>query len=458
MPTITRENISLLNDKITVKVQKDDYMPSFERSLKQYSKSANIPGFRKGMVPSGMIKKMYGPSVFVDEVLRTVEKELNEYMVKEQLEIFAQPLPAKDNDARKLDMNSPAEYSFSFEVGLKPDFKVDAVEKETFTKYVITVTDDMVNDEVERLRNRYGKMTEPEAVSSDENVLNVEFEACDKDGNITEGGIKKGNSLLVKYFKKKIQKELNGKKSGDHIVVKLGDALEEKELEAVAKDLGFNDADAAKKEFFKITIGKVGLVEKRELDEAFFAEMYPGKEIKTEADFRNAIKEDISKYWESQSRNQLHDQIYHALVDHTKIDLPETFLKRWLQEGRENNLTEDQAEQEYPRFNQQLKWTLITDKIVGENNLQVTLDDIKAYSKQQLLGYYGVQSLGEDADWLNAYVDKLIADRKYVEETSHRLMADKVFSWAESKVKTKDKSIGAEEFTKMQNEHHHHHH
>src|SRR5687767_10192241 len=124
MATVTRENIGLLNDKITVKVAKEDYLASFEKSLKTYSKTANIPGFRKGMVPTGMIKKLHGQAVFTDEVLRTVEKELTNYMVNEKLDIFAQPLPSDENDARQIDVNNPEEYVFGFEVGLKPGFTV----------------------------------------------------------------------------------------------------------------------------------------------------------------------------------------------------------------------------------------------------------------------------------------------------------------------------------------------
>src|ERR1700685_2389594 len=122
MATVSRENIGLLTDKITVKVAKSDYLPSFEKALKSYGKQANIPGFRKGMVPSGLIQKMHGSSVFADEVLRTVEKELTTYMSSEKLEIFAQPLPLPENDARQIDMSKPAEYAFAFEVGLKPEF------------------------------------------------------------------------------------------------------------------------------------------------------------------------------------------------------------------------------------------------------------------------------------------------------------------------------------------------
>src|SRR5882672_9053655 len=197
MATITKENIGLLHEKLTVKLEKKDYLPSFEKALKDYSKKANIPGFRKGMVPAGLIKKMYGNSVFTDEVLKSVEKELTEYMTKEKLDIFAQPLPLPENDARQINMGKPDEYSFAFEVGLKPEFNLPELDKVNPTRYKISVNDKMVNEEIERLQLRNGKMTEPETVTGDESVLNVTFTESDENGNLVEGGVQKENSVLV---------------------------------------------------------------------------------------------------------------------------------------------------------------------------------------------------------------------------------------------------------------------
>src|SRR6195952_1758534 len=149
MATVTRENIGLLNEKIVVKVAKDDYLPSFEKAIKDYSKKANIPGFRKGMVPAGMVKKMYGSSVFADEVIKSVEKGLSDYMTNEKLQIFAQPLPLPENDSHKLDMNQPDEYQFSFEVGLKPEFTLVDLAAAPLTLYKVEVTDETVNAEIE---------------------------------------------------------------------------------------------------------------------------------------------------------------------------------------------------------------------------------------------------------------------------------------------------------------------
>jgi trigger factor len=459
MATVTRENISPLNDKITVKLAKDDYLPSFEKALKEYGKKANIPGFRKGMVPAGVIKKMYGNSVLTDEVLRTVEKELTNYMVSEKLDIFAQPLPLPENDARQIDVNTPAEYAFAFEVGLKPDFTIADLGKAKLTRYKIELTDQLINDEMERLQVRNGKMTDPESVTGDDNVINVTFVESNAEGNVTDGGIIKDNSLLVKYFTENFRKNWIGKKKDDFVVLQLATAFEEKEREWILSDLGLSKEDvAAAERYFKVTITKVGLVEKAELNEEFFKNVYPKKDIKTEEEFRAAIKEEINNYWETQTRSQLHHTLYHEILDDTKIDFPESFLKRWIQNGGEQPKTPEEAEHEFPVFANQLKWTLIVNKIVNDNKIEVTVDDIKASAKQQLLSYMQGQVMDEELPWITDYVNKMMQDRKFVEETMHRIQTDKVFSWVETQIKPTEKIIPAEDFNKMQQEHQHHHH
>ncbi|MBL7757475.1 MAG: trigger factor, partial [Chitinophagaceae bacterium] len=189
--------------------------------------------------------------------------------------------------------------------------------------------------------------------------------------------------------------------------------------------------------------------------------------IKTEADFRNKIKEEIQAYWNSQARNQIHDQVFHLLVDKTKIDFPEAFLKRWIktqgeqpQNGEQPVVKSDeQVEQEFPGFISQLKWTLITDKIVQENAIQVNPDEIREFAKQQLFGYMSnMGAAASDQPWVNDYVEKMMKDRKYVEDAYNRIQTQKVFEWSETQVKPVETSITAEDFTKMVEEHQHHHH
>lgn len=453
MASVTRENIGLLNDKLTVLLSKEDYYNGFEQSLKKYAKTANIPGFRKGMVPSGLVKKMYGQGVFSDEVLRKVESELNAYLNKEKLDIFAQPLPL-DNDARALDMNHPTDYSFSFEIGLKPGFDIDT-KKIQVTRYNITVTDEMIQEEVERLQIRNGKMTEPEAVTGDDNVLNVKFIESDAAGNETEGGITKDNSLLVKYFEESFRRSLVGKKNNDTIVLQLNKAFEDKEKEALLSDLGLGKEDGDK--YFKLLITKVGLVEKAELNEAFFLSVYPNKEIKTEADFRDEVKAEIEGHFAQQSRGQVYDQIYHFLVDHTPMDFPESFLKRWLQSGGEQPKNAQEAEKDYPTFVSQLKWTLVSSKLIEENKIEVLPNDIRDFARQQLFSYMGGQlgALGDNQQWVDDYANRMMQDKKFVEDSYHRISADKLFISLEGQVTAKEEAINAEDFAKKL--HHHHH-
>lgn len=454
MATVTRENIGVLNDKIVVKVAKDDYLPSFEKALKNYSKQANIPGFRKGMVPVGMVKKMYGSSVFSDEVIRSVEKGLTDYMVNEKLEIFAQPLPVLDSDRPSFDMNNPSEYAFAFEVGLKPAFLLPDLSSAAFTRYKVIVTDEMIDEEVTRLQVRNGTMTEPDTVTNDENVLNVSFTECDENGIAIENGIKKDNSLLVKYFSEAFRSKWMGKAKGDELVLQLSTAFDEKEREWMLKDLGLDEAGADK--FFSTTITKLGFVEKSPLNEDFFKQVFPASEaMATEAEFREAIKADIQKQWDAQSRNQLMDQIYHQLIDHTRIEFPESFLKRWMQNGGEQAKTPEQVDTEYPSFVNSLKWTLIIDRLVKDNNVQVLPEDIKAFAKNQLLGYMGGQIMDTEQPWMNDYIERMMKDKKFVEDSFHRIQTEKAFAWAETQVNATEKAIAAEDFTKMQNEHHH---
>ena len=463
MATIIKEHIGELHEKLTLKLDKSDYLPSFEKSLKEYSKKANIPGFRKGMVPSGLIKKMYGPSLFTDEVLRSVDRELIKYMEADKLDIFAQPLPV-EMDIRQLDVNNPTDYVFHFEVGMKPEFNLPDLDKAKTTRYSVIVTDEMINNEIARLQNRYGNMKDLNTVTTDDNVLNVQFSEVDENANEIEGGIKKDNSLLVKYFKEDFRKNLYDKTINDFIVVQLDKTFDTKELEWIINDLGLDKNDnTSSQKHFKIQITKIGLLEKKELNEEFFNQLYPGQDVKTESDFRNKIKEEIQAYWDGQARNQLQHQVYHELLDDAEIKFPEGFLKKWMKTQGDSDKdqqpkTDEEIEKEFPSFLNQLKWTLISDKIVRDNAIEVKPDEIRNFAKQQLFSYMGQGNLNDDQPWVKDYIEKMMKDRKYVEDAYSRIQSQKIFEWGETQVNPEIKDISAEEFTKMVEAHQHHHH
>jgi trigger factor len=455
MATVVRENIGLLHDKLTVKVSKDDYFPAFDKKLKEYSKNANIPGFRKGMVPAGMIKKMYGGSIFTDEVIKTVEKELYTYLNNEKPEIFAQPLPLT-NDVAKMDINNPTDYEFGFEMGLKPDYTLVDIAKAKVTLHKVKATDAMADDEISRMQIKGGKMTEPETVDNEENVLNILFTESDKDGNAVEGAASKENSVIVKYLTAATQKKFMGKKAGEVVTVQLSKAFDEDKLAMMLQDLGFEkgDEEAAKK-YFNLEIVKIGLVEKRELNEEFFKEIYPAKDIKTLDELKVAIKEEIQQYWDAQSSNQLQDQLYHYLIDETKMEFPAEFLKRWLQTGGEKPKTAEEAEAEFPGFSNQLKWTLISDKLITDNKLQVSNEELRDSMKVEIMRYFGSMSMGEDTSWVESYIDRMMKDEKQVDSSYRRLVTDKLFKWVEAQVTPKEKEVTGEELGAMMHNHQH---
>ena len=453
MATVSRENIGLLNDKLTVKLSKDDYFPAFEQSLKKYAKSANIPGFRKGMVPAGMIKKMHGSSVYTDEVLKTAEKELNKYMQEEKPDIIGQPLPL-DVDARQLDMNNPSDYAFAFEIGLKPSINID-LKNITVTRHKVDVTKSMIDEEAERLKNRLGTITNPEEVTSEDNALNLTFIESDAEENELEGGVNKEIHLFVKDFDQNFRGQLMGKRKDDTILLQLNNAFRESKREWVAGDLGLLKEDPTSLEkHFKMTITEIRLVEKPEMNEEFFSKAFPEKNISNEDEFRDAVKETIQPQWDAQSKNQLHDQIYHQLIDNIQTDFPRDFLKRWMQKGQEAPKTAEEAEEEYPSFANSLKWTLITSQLTDQFQINVEPAEIKDFAKRQIMGYMGSQS-AEEAPWLDSYAESMLKDKKFIENSYFQLQTSKLFYVLEQEVNVIEDLVTPEELAVMQ--HHHSH-
>ncbi len=453
MATITRENIAPLTDKLTVNLAKEDYYPSFEKSLKTYAKNANIPGFRKGMVPAGLVKKMYGNSVFTDEVLRTVEKELNQYVTEEKLDLLGQPLPLQDNQPMP-DMNQPSDYAFTFEVGLKPDININPQDIHV-TRYKINITEQMIDDEINRLQIRNGKMNNPETVDNDENVLNVELKEADETGNEIEGGITKDTSFILKYFTPDVRPQLIGKKVDDTLTIQLSKAFEDKEREFILTDLALDKNSAVDADkYFIMTIKKIGMVEKSDLNEDFFNTVYPGRDIKTEPEFRDAVKGEIENYYNQQSSNQLHDQIYHYLTDHIHVDFPDAFLKRWLQMNSEKQKSPEEVEAEYPDYTKQLTWSLVAGKMLEDNQISVSPDEIKDAAKMQLMSYMGGQNFN-DLSWIDDYAERMMKDKKFVEQTYAQVQTGKLFQALEGQVQATEEPISAEDFAEKL--HHHHH-
>jgi trigger factor len=459
MATVTRENIGNLHDKIVVKLGKDDYMPTFEKSLKQYAKNANVPGFRKGNVPAGMVRKMYGQSIFGDEVLRAAGTKLEEYLKNESVAIFAQPMILPNEQPLKLDMNDPQEVDFSFEIGLKPEIEITPLKNKTaLTRYKVIVSDKMIEDEVERIKRRYGNAETQEAVTSKDDIIYSKYERCDADGNVLPESQMVEDTVLLEKLPAKLQDMLMGKKNEETLVIRPSDVCTAEELEGFLKD-PLKQGAAAADNYYKLTITRVAKLIPRELDAELFAQLFPNDEIKDEGTFKERIRQELSREYDRVGRERLHNEMYELLVHQTPIQLPVDFLKRWLKEGGEKPKSATEVENEFGGFDHQLRWTLISDKLIGDNNISVSLEEVKDHVKAQVLGYFGMAS-DDDAPWLDSYMQKVMKDNKTMDETYRRLLFDKLFQFLETQFSIAEQEISEEEFYKLQDPHaaHHHHH
>jgi trigger factor len=452
MASVIREQIAKLQDKITVKVTKEDFMPSFEKSLKNYAKTANVPGFRKGMVPAGMVKKMYGQSVFNEEIIRVASKQLEDYLKKEQLAIFAKPMLMSDPMANKLDMNAPADVDFAFEIGIKPEFTIPAIEqKAALTKYKIEVSDTMLNDEIERIARRYGSPEEKDSVESKDDIVYVTFEMAE-----LENAEKIEDTAVLERYPLQLQAMLQGKKANDKLAFKPSEVCSAEELGLFLKNTLKNELAADTS--FKMTLTKVARIIPAELGETLYAQVFQGAEVKDEAMFRDMIRIELGREYERITLERLNNEIYELLVHNTNFDIPVPFLKRWLKEGQEKIKTEAEVEKEFPSFEHQLRWTLISDKIINDNKINVSFEEVNQDIKARVLGYFGMQS-GEEAPWMEGYMQKISKDEKTLNETYQRLMFDRLFQHLHTQFSISETSIAEEAFFKLQDPHaaHHHH-
>ncbi len=459
MATVTRENMGTLHEKVLVKLVKEDYMPSFEKTLKQYAKTANVPGFRKGMVPAGMIRKMYGQSVFGDEVVRTAGKALEDYLKGEQVAIFAQPMILPSEQPLRLDMNNAADMDFAFEIGLKPEFEVTPLKaKNKLTRYKISVGDKMVNDEVERITRKYGKVEDQETIANANDIIYSTYQACDAEGNVNADAKVMEDTVTLEKVPAKLKEMLKGKKAQDTLVFRPMDVCTTEELEGFLKDPLKQSAEAAT-EHFKLTITKIGLLIPRELDAELYAQVFPNALITDEKGFKEAIKTELGREYERVSRDRMHNEIYEMLVHNTHFSLPVPFLKRWMKDGGEKPKSSEEVEHEYGSFEHQLRWTLISDKLLQEYGISVNREEVNADIKTRVLAYFGMDS-DEEAPWIDGYMAKVAKDEKTIDETYRRLLFEKLFTQLETKFDVEERQVEEEEFYKLPDAHaaHHHHH
>lgn len=434
---ISKEQLDDLNAVVTVDIVKEDYSDKVEKILADYRKSANIPGFRKGHVPMGLVKKQYGKAVLVDEVNKLLQDSLNNYLTEEKLDVLGNPLP-KEQDNFDWDAEN---YSFEFELGLSPKFDLKLNGKKAITHYKITANDEMIDNQIKAIQKQYGKLI-PQDAASKEDLIAGTFENEEKEIN---------NVFTVDLEKLKGKKNLEkfvGAKIGDVITVSTKGLFKEDQDLAAALKLSNEDAKDLKVDV-TFTVSEVNKQELADLDQELFDKLYGPGNVKSVSDLKAKIKEDAERQFEQQSEQQLLNDVTESVLENTKFDLPTAFLQKWIRVTGEKQLSEDEARDEYEKSEKGLRYQLIEGKIINDNKLQVTFDELKEFAKELIKGQMAQfgQNSPEDKE-LEEIAARILSNQDEVKRISEQLMSKKMLAFFKENTKLKTKEVSFDEFVK----------
>jgi len=434
---ITRENTDALNAVVKVDIIADDYQPKVDKILVDYRKKADIPGFRKGHVPMGMIKKQYEKSVMIDEVNKLLQDSLNKYLTEEKIEILGNPIP-KSQENFTWDTKN---FSFEFELGLVPQFEVNLTSKKKITQYVINADDSLIDKEVENLQSRYGKMSAVDIINENTNVtgtfVNEEKEIENK-STINLSDIK-GKTNLKKFL---------GSKVGDVIELKTKSLFSDDSKLMGALGLSNEEIEGLNIKVL-FTIEETTKIELADLDQELFDKLFTDGSVKSVTELRNKIKEDAEKQFLQQADQQLLNSVTEFLIDNTSFDLPSEFLQKWLATAGEKQLTPEEAAEEYNKSEKGLRYQLIQEKILKENDIKLDYEELKEYAKgfiRTQMAQFGNMN-PEDAE-LDDIANRILGNQEEAKKLQDQLMSQKLMTFYKEKMTFKTKKVTYEGFIK----------
>ncbi|WP_283642569.1 trigger factor [Croceibacter atlanticus] len=434
---IKREDIDSLNAIVTVDIAKEDYSENVEKILKNYRKTANIPGFRKGQVPMGMVKKQYGKAVLVDEVNKLLDQALNKYLTEEKLDVLGNPLP---KEQANFDWDAD-DYKFEFELGLTPEFELDLQPKKAITSYKIIADDKMIDSQIERIQKQYGKLEAKDTVTEGDLVAGT-FKN-------EEEGIENTTTLPLEKLKGKANlKKFVGAKVGDTISLKTKGLFEDDhdlmEFLKVEHDKAHGlDIPVT----FEITEANKQIP--AELDQELFDKLFGKDTVKTVTEMKEKIKEDAEGQFKQQSDQQLLTDVSEYLIENTKFDLPAEFLQRWIKATSEEEITLEQSKEEYEKSEKGLRFQLIEAKLIKDNNLNVNFEDLKAFAKDRIkmqMAQFGQMNPSDKE--LEDIAARVLGNQDEVKRMTEQLMNERLLGFYKENVKLKEKEMSYEDFVK----------
>lgn len=445
---ISKRQIDDLNAVVTIEVAKEDYADKVKKILEDYRRNAKIPGFRPGKVPAGLVQRQYGKAVTIDEVNKLLQNSIFEYIEKEKLDILGNPIPVTQTD---IDWESNEPISFEFELGITPSFELPIDKKHKVAYYSIKVDKKAIDQEMEAIGRRYGKMSEPETTEVEDIVFGT-FEELNDNGEVVEEGFNKEARFAVKELKTK-------KKQGDVMKMKSGDTIEivpSKDFNAdfnVTGALGVSADDLKKMSAVRFTLSNVYRIEPAELNQELFDKVFGEGVVTSEEEFRAKLQEEMEKAYVQETDNYFLNSVSDMLMDKTNFDLPESFLKKWMRTAGEQPLSESEVEDQWENTSKGLKWQLIENKVVKDNHLHVHKEELEDYAAgyvRQQMAQFGQQSI--DDEQVKSIAQSLIQDQEQAQGMSDRILNTKMIAFFKENLKLDEKAVSYDEFVKLVNE------
>jgi trigger factor len=431
------------NASIKIILNEADYQPNVEQKIKEYRKNANIKGFRPGKVPASYIKKLYGKSILVEEINSMLSKSLTDYIKENDLKILGEPIPNQE-DAAKIDWDNQKDFEFEYTLGLVDEFDIKLDDKFKVEKYVIEVTDKVMKETMDNLTKQHG---DTESVEESKAEDTLEGKLSTADGEVQEKVV-----LPIEDAEKKAQKQFVGVKKGDEIKFDIEKTF--KSAEAKSRLLGQNetDAEAASGEYI-LTVSDIKRTNPAEINQELFDKVFGKDAVKTREEFDKKVKETIAENYERETENLLNRDLVDSLVEKTKFELPDEFLKNWLLLSNEGKITQEQIDKEYDLYTKDLRFNLIKNKIAEANqeDIKVEHTDVMDYTKKMIaeqFGAYGMaDQLGENMDsFAQNYLQGENGEnyRKVYEE----MLNKRVLDFIKDKITIKEKKVDLDGFKK----------
>ena len=445
---ITKEKIDDVNAIIKVQLNQDDYQNKVDLVLKDHRKKANIPGFRKGHVPMSMVKKMVGPNVIVDEINKILSESIQKYLVEEKLDVLGSPLPKLD-EQEQIDWENQKEFEFKYEVGLSPQFDVEIGTKYKFEKYTIKVADKDVDKYINDVAKRYGKMTNP-GVAAQEDMLFGKFEELDGKGNVLEEGINHSSIVVIQSVtEKKLQKKLVGAKSNDTFDFdpKKISEHETDQAAAIGVDVARLKGIISK---FRFTVEKVNHMNPAAINQELFDKVFGPNTVKSKEEFRTKVSEELSKGLAVDSDRKLKADIQTKLIDKLKLSLPNEFLKKWIVASNEKSISQEQVEGEYEEYAKGLKWQLIENKIIKNNDVKVSHEEVVEHTKGLLTQQMASMGLPTNSDEeLTETANRVLQNEEEARNIYAMMYDNKLMDLYKTSFKLKEKEVSYDDFVKI---------